>query len=573
LSPTVAVVSRRGRFSVAEPLFERGSQLSLGRGGPRVRGGEMVLVSERGRSGRVLEVLGDPTRARDVAAALLLERGLRRGFDERLEEEAGAAAAEARKGAHERRNLTQLATFTVDPVTARDFDDAVSAEAEGDSIRLWIHIADVAAHVRPGSALDAEAARRANSVYVPGTVEPMLPRTLSAGACSLSPDVERLAVTTEMLLAPDATVSGVSFYRSRIRSDQRLSYDELDEYFAGRASPPERIAVPLELARRAAATLVERRSRGSLEVSTSEPEFEFDRDGHVVRAQAVAQTEAHRLIEQLMVVTNEQVALTCERRRIPALYRIHERPDPARIAVLFEQLAALDLPTPPLPENPSPSDAARLAAEASAMVGREAARRGHGQAAYTSLVLRSLKQAVYSDRNLGHAGLASPAYCHFTSPIRRYPDLIVHRALLSGLGGAEPEPQRADVREAAVWCSEREREANSIERDADQLCAAFLLERELFEAGHDREFAGEVSGVIGPGAFVRFGGELGDVFEGFMPARRLGGERFELNATETAIVGTRTGRTVRLGDPVDVRVTGVEAPRGRVDLVPVAEAS
>jgi ribonuclease R len=436
LSPTVAVVSRRGRFSVAEPLFERGSQLSLGRGGPRVRGGEMVLVSERGRSGRVLEVLGDPTRARDVAAALLLERGLRRGFDERLEEEAGAAAAEARKGAHERRNLTQLATFTVDPVTARDFDDAVSAEAEGDSIRLWIHIADVAAHVRPGSALDAEAARRANSVYVPGTVEPMLPRTLSAGACSLSPDVERLAVTTEMLLAPDATVSGVSFYRSRIRSDQRLSYDELDEYFAGRASPPERIAVPLELARRAAATLVERRSRGSLEVSTSEPEFEFDRDGHVVRAQAVAQTEAHRLIEQLMVVTNEQVALTCERRRIPALYRIHERPDPARVAVLFEQLAALDLPTPPLPENPSPSDAARLAAEASAMVGREAARRGHGQAAYTSLVLRSLKQAVYSDRNLGHAGLASPAYCHFTSPIRRYPDLIVHRALLSSLGGA-----------------------------------------------------------------------------------------------------------------------------------------
>jgi len=573
LSPSVAVVGRRGRFVVAEPLFERGSQLSLARGGPRVRGGEMVLVAERGRSGRVLEVLGDPTHARDVATALLLERGLRRGFDERLEEEAAAAAAAARKGAHERRNLTQLATFTVDPVTARDFDDAVSAEAQGDSIRLWIHIADVAAHVRPGSALDAEAARRANSVYVPGTVEPMLPRTLSAGACSLSPDVERLAVTTEMLLAPDATVSSVSFYRSRIRSDHRLSYDELDEYFAGRASPPDRIARPLELARRAAASLVERRSGGSLEVSTSEPEFEFDRGGQVVRAQAVAQTEAHRLIEQLMVVTNEQVALTCERRRTPALYRVHERPEPARIAVLFEQLAALDLPTPPLPSNPSPSDAARLAAEASAMVSREAARRGHGRAAYTSLVLRSLKQAVYSDRNVGHAGLASPAYCHFTSPIRRYPDLVVHRALLSGLGGAEPEPQRADVREAAVWCSEREREATRIERDADQLCAAFLLERELFEAGHEREFAGEVSGVIGPGAFVRFGGELGDVYEGFLPARRLGGERFELNATETATVGTRTGRTIRLGDPVDVRVTGVEAPRGRVDLVPVAEAS
>jgi ribonuclease R len=212
-------------------------------------------------------------------------------------------------------------------------------------------------------------------------------------------------------------------------------------------------------------------------------------------------------------------------------------------------------------------------AEASRLVSREAARRGHGRAAYTSLVLRALKPAVYSAENLGHAGLGSPAYCHFTSPIRRYPDLVAHRALLSGLGAGEAEPDRGQVREAGVWCSERERDAMAIERDADDVCAAFLLERELFEAGPKATFDGEVTGLIDAGAFVAFGGSLGDTYEGFLPARRMGGrERYDLDETETAIVGRKTGRRVRLGDPVKVRVDGVEAARGRVDLVPVGEA-
>jgi ribonuclease R len=215
----------------------------------------------------------------------------------------------------------------------------------------------------------------------------------------------------------------------------------------------------------------------------------------------------------------------------------------------------------------SPSQAGELVAEASRIVAREAERRGHGRAAYTSLVLRSLKPAVYTDRNLGHAGLGSPAYAHFTSPIRRYPDLIAHRALLSTLGAGESEPEPAEVGEVAAWCSQREREAMVAERDADDACAAFLLERELFEHGHDRTFDGEVSGVIAAGAFVRFG----DVYEGFLPARRLRGERFDLNETETAIVGGRSGKAIRLGDPVTVRVDGIEAARGRVDLAPAGE--
>lgn len=511
-----------------------------------------------------------PKTAREAVEGFLREELGGRGFRPALEVEAGEAAgvAEARGGP--RRDLTDLPTFTVDPATARDFDDAVSARREGDGVRLWIHIADVAAHVPPGSPLDREASRRANSTYVPGAVEPMLPHALSEGACSLSPGVERLAVTTEVELGSDGRPRAASFYRSRIRSEARLDYDELDVVFSGRAEAPQAVAESIAIAREAAAALGERRGATSLDVESFEPEFRFDSRGNAVGARGVAQTESHRLIERLMILANEQVARLLERKRVPTIYRVHPQPDPLRIEHLVAQLHDLEIPTPPLRGVPAPSQAAELAAEASRLVAKEAARRGHGRAAYTTLVLRSLKQAQYSERNSGHAGLGSAAYCHFTSPIRRYPDLIVHRALLAVLGEGEPAPSAAEAREVASHCSERERESMRIERRADDICAAFLLERELRERGGDTAFEGEVSGLIRAGAFVGFGGELGDVYEGFLPARRLGGaERFELNQSETALVGRDSRRKLRLGDPISVRVSGVEAARGRADLEPV----
>jgi ribonuclease R len=256
---------------------------------------------------------------------------------------------------------------------------------------------------------------------------------------------------------------------------------------------------------------------------------------------------------------------------------VHEQPDPDRIRHLVDQLASLEVPTPPLPDPMSPQQAADLAGAISQEVERHVARTGHGAAALASLVLRALKQARYQPRNVGHAGLHSPRYCHFTSPIRRYPDLICHRALLSAIGAGEEAPRGeaggegrrpetgGGLEEAGEWCSQREREAMAIEHRADDVARCFLLEAELMRLGWHAEFAGEVAGLIGAGAFVAFG----EGHEGLLPVRRLRSDWWELNELGTMLVGQDSGKAIRLGDPVVVQVERVDAPRGRVDLSPV----
>lgn len=585
----VAIIEKRGKFLVAEPFFGPGPRLAVSRDS-RYDAGDLVLVSpqvsgrkSQGSRAKVTRRLGKPDVARDVIEALMLDRGLARGFEAPVSRAATASSELPIGVGGGRRDLRKLPTFTIDPSSARDFDDAISAqEADGGGWAIWVHIADVSAYVTPRDAIDQEAYKRATSVYVPGAVEPMLPQELSNGACSLVPDQDRLAVTVEMLIRGNEVVSA-SFYRSLIRSDKRLSYEQVDQVFAGLERAQGEWGKGLASARAAARALEQRRSAGgALVLESAEPDFEFDRKGNIIGVERVAQTESHRLIEHLMIAANEQVARFLEVRKIPALYRVHERPEAAAVEHMIDQLASLGVPTPPVPRGGlSPQLAGEIAGEASRMLADwMAARDGRGARALNRIVLRSLKQAYYDDRNRGHSGLQLASYCHFTSPIRRYPDLICHRALLSAVSGDEREPEASWVTQAGPHTSARERYAMTIERDADDIARCFLLARRLAEAGAKRRsdsgatgfsgtptvFEGEIVGVIGAGAFIAFG-EQGE-YEGMMSVRRMRDDWWELNEQGTALIGTRNGGALRLGDSVMVMVDGIDAPRGRVDLVP-----
>jgi len=539
----VVEVSRRGKLVSGEPYFTPGTPIALdvkGFGGLE-RGDLAVVVPGRGRA-RVEQRIGSAKRIENVLEALLVEQGARVPF-ERYE-----IPAETLEG---RVDLRDLPTMTIDPDGAKDFDDALSFRREADGIRAWVHIADVSWFVRAGTPLDEGAAERSFSTYVPGHVAPMLPPALADEACSLRPFQDRLAVTVEM--PPNGEPL---FYRSVINSRARLTYGEAQR----RDAAPE-ILEQLDLATEVATTLrAARFARGALEVNSTEIEFSFF-DGRVERAWRQGEPHAHMLVEELMIRTNEHVAEFLSDRRRQALFRVHERPEPQSVARLLSQLADLEVPTPPVPERISPQEAAVLAGAISRRITEYVEQTGRGREAFPMLVLRALKQARYDPENLGHSGLASSAYCHFTSPIRRYPDLIVHRALLHELGVSE-DPAPDGLGSLAEHTSSKERAASQIEYLADDICLAWLLEDELLQRGWDERWEGEITGAIGSGLFIRFG----EVFEGMLPARRLHGEFYELNATGTALIGRRSGRRYRLGDRIAVRVEQIQKSEGKVEL-------
>jgi ribonuclease R len=545
----IVELSRRGKLLAGEPYFTPGTPITVDRKGLQgAEPGDLVSITEgRGRA-RVERVVGPADRIENVLEALLVEEGLRKGFEPHDLPDPSLDG---------RTDLRDLVSFTVDPDTAKDFDDAISVRPEGDGVRIWVHIADVSYFVPAGTPLDRGAEERGNSVYVPGLVAPMLPHELADDACSLRPNVDRLTVTVE--IAPNGETS---FYRSVIRSRERFTYGQAQRILEGKEQ--HELADHVRLADRVSAELRRARfARGALRVESSEPNFAFDDRGGVERAWLEAEPQAHALIEELMILANEAVAAFLASRRREAIYRVHEPPEPQAVQLLLAKLTDLEIPTPPVPavDRMGPSDAARVAAEASELVADYVRKSQRGEDAFRSLVLRSLKQARYDPRNLGHSGLASTAYTHFTSPIRRYPDLVVHRALLREIGqGDDSVPEDLDV--VAEHTSETERAATDIEYLADEICAAWLLERTLFDRGWEEPFPGEVTGVIPSGLFARFG----DVFEGFLPARRLHGDYYELNELGTALIGRRGGRRYRLGDEIDVKVEDIRRAEGKVEL-------
>ena len=312
----------------------------------------------------------------------------------------------------------------------------------------------------------------------------MLPHELADDLCSLRPHADRLCVTVE--LPHDGAEP--SFYRSVIRSDARLSYGQAEQILAGKEQF-EHVETLRRLDERARELRRARFARGALRIQTPEIVFEFDGSGGVADARRQGEPDAHALVEEFMIRANEAVAELLASRNRPALYRVHERPEPQSILLLLGKLAELEIPTPPAPDELAPSQAAAIAARAAERIETYVAQSGRGRDAFPALILRSLKQARYDPRNLGHAGLASRAYCHFTSPIRRYPDLVCHRALLAEIGAADAAPPD-DLGELAEHTSVREREAAQIEYQADEICLAWLLDSRLYEQGWETTFDG-----------------------------------------------------------------------------------
>ncbi len=545
----IVELNKRGKLIMGEPYFVPGTPVVVDRKGLGDAGpGDLVSVTPgRGRA-RVERVVGSGKRIENVLEALLVEEGLREGFEPHDVPEPTLEG---------RTDLRDVTTFTVDPDTAKDFDDAISVRREGDGVRIWVHIADVSYFVPAGTPLDRGAAERGNSVYVPGLVAPMLPHELADDVCSLRPHQDRLCLTVEIAPGGEPT-----FYRSVIRSRERFTYGQVQRILEG--DEQHELADDVRLADSISAELRRRRfARGALRVESPEVNFAFDGQGGVERAWLEAEPTAHALIEELMILANEAVAAFLAARNSPSLYRVHEPPEPQSVEHMLAKLADLEVPTPPAPrsQSMSPSEAANVAAQASELVADYVAKARRGREAFPALVLRALKQAHYDPRNLGHSGLASTAYTHFTSPIRRYPDLVVHRALLRAIGQGD-DALSDDLQETAKHTSETERAATDIEYRADEICAAWLLERTLLERGWEEAFTGEVIGLIPSGLFARFG----EVFEGYVPARRLHGDYYELNDLGTALVGRRGGRRYRLGDEIEVRVEEIRRAEGKIEL-------
>ena len=564
-SNIAGVVVRRGKSLEVEPLFQPGPALPLERGPIKPQPGDLVQFTfSYGFKAQIVRQLGSSRVLTDVLEALLVGSMIQRGFSPKvLAEAARSAELETRRDSN-RADLRDLYTFTVDPVMAQDFDDALSFErtSEG-TTTVYVHIADVSYFVGEGTALDREALRRGNSVYVATGAEPMLPPQLSSGVCSLRPDEERKSVTVEMEVDDRGRVLQTRFYRSLIRSDRRLHYEQLERMFTGTEPVDDDLARPLEWGRALAQTLRDlRHERGSLRIESAEPEFEWDDEGRVIAADPSEELESHWFIEVFMVLANEQVASFLEREHVPTVYRVHDLPDSFHLDHLLDVLSSLGLPTPPFdPMAATPQEIRRVTRETAEWVDRYTPA-GRGKAALVQQVLRAQARAVYRTANIGHFGLASQAYCHFTSPIRRYPDLLVHRGLLARLG-LGPEPTTSVLADWAEHCSQTEREAAKIELKADDIVLAHLLKRRLDEDGWaEHRFEGQVLNLTRRGMFVLFD----RLFQGYLAAGELPRDQYELDDLETALVGRRTGRAYRIADIVPVQVIAVDEARGRVDL-------
>ncbi len=450
-----------------------------------------------------------------------------------------------------REDLTRLPLVTIDGETAKDFDDAVYCERQGKGFRLIVAIADVSHYVDAGSALDQDAFDRGNSVYFPRRVIPMLPEKLSNGLCSLNPQVERLAMVADMNISATGAIKSYRFYPAVIWSHARLTYTKvaaaLYENDAGvRAELAELLPHLENLDKLFRVLLKARATRGAIDFETTETRMIFDDNGKIAQIVPEVRNDAHRLIEECMLAANVCASDFLASREHPALYRIHDSPSEDKLAKLREFLKEFGLGLGG-GDEPRAGDFAKLL--------EQVKDRPDAQLLQT-VMLRSLKQAMYSPDNVGHFGLAYESYTHFTSPIRRYPDLLIHRGIKAALAGEQYRP--GDWEQIGLHCSMTERRAVDATRDVVAFLTCYFMQDRVGE-----EFTGSVSAVVSFGLFVA----LDDIFiEGLLHISDLGSDYFHYDETRHALMGERTGKQFRLSDRVKVQLVRVDMATNKIDF-------
>jgi ribonuclease R len=535
----------------------------------KVRGlaGRLVVARlgerERGLCGCFVREIGDPEEASNDVAALLEDHDRREGFSEEVTRECariprlGAkgpfAARRARALLEGRKDLRGVCVVTIDPTDARDYDDAVSVErlGAGKGWRLGVHIADVAAYVTPGSKVDAEARKRGNSVYLVDRCVRMLPEELTVRVCSLQPGEDHLTHTVEMTVGEDGSVSGVETFRSVIRSRACLTYDEVQAHFDGgaRVRGGAEVERSVEELKEASEALRARRmAGGALDFALPEARCVLGEDGEAVSFSRRAAKEAYALIEECMLAANRAVAEKVRAAGAASVYRVHAEPDAEQWENMAAELGALGL-----------KDAPRNGLEMSRLAKNLA---GDSRQEMAMLaMLRNMQRAVYSSECAPHFGLGFEAYAHFTSPIRRYPDLLLHRVLCAVEDGRKPPYTEAEIERWAVHCGDTERDAAELEAQSLQT-VRLRYYAGLLEKGETGPFEGMITGLNPKGLLV----ELSDSLQsGLLPYSAMGKERYTLAPDSFHAYGSR-GKEYALGQRIEVGLAAVDEERRRVDF-------
>jgi len=462
---------------------------------------------------------------------------------------------------HGRTELRNVDLITIDGADARDFDDAVYCMKADNGWRLLVAIADVANYVSIGSALDKEAIVRGTSVYFPDRVVPMLPEVLSNGLCSLNPDVDRLCMVCDMQVSSSGKVSKATFFEGVMKSKARLTYTQVGDFLSGASTtsvPSELQASVRDLHDLYKAFAKQRRRRGAIEIDLPQTKFKLNEDGEIDRIEVVPRNDAHRLIEECMIAANVEAAKFLKKHRISGLYRVHPKPDPDRFNDLRLYLTSLGLKVPH-PDHVEPRHFTQLI---------EQVKDRPDSAAIAMAMLRSLTHAEYSPANVGHFGLALGSYAHFTSPIRRYPDLLVHRAIRHIIRGGKPgkyDYGPKEMERLGMITSAHEKRAEEATRDVEAWLKCQYMEQHLGD-----EFDGVITGVTNFGVFVQITELMTD---GLVHVTSLANDYYKYDAGSQKLVGERSGHSYSLGEEMRIRVQRVDMETRKIDFRPVTESS